>query len=233
MKKKMKDGGRYFRQRDILRPLGAAMTIGGVVWFYFGWSMASYYIPGVIVPVGLVLFFVAGSRIISDKDFAEQVEHALLDYDKCITDRADFARLVVDHPAPVELSAYAFDETATCFKKGKNGTPLSDRYARTHIFHTREGILVAGRRLTLSDIDDAGNVAAADFELAIPYRAITSAAVEEHKTEVKLSNTGKTLTVKWCELVLTVAGEGEILRVPVHADMDADNLCDYLNRKRE
>ena len=64
MKKKLQDGTVYFRQKDILRPVGAVLLPLGLVVLYFGWSFISYILGAVCVDVGLVLFIVGGARYV-------------------------------------------------------------------------------------------------------------------------------------------------------------------------
>jgi hypothetical protein len=132
--KKIKDGSLYYHQRDILRPVGAVMLPVGLFLLYFGWGLISYILTCICVPVGLVLFIVGSSRNISDNDLQEQIDHAMLDYDKALTETKGFDRAVLRQPAPMEITAYSFGDDATYFKKGKNGTPRSDRLTRTHVF---------------------------------------------------------------------------------------------------
>ena len=123
MKKKLQDGTVYFRQKDILRPLGAVLLPLGLVVLYFGWGFISYILGAICVPVGLVLFIVGGARYVSDNDVAEMMDHALLDYDRSVTEMTGYERIVLKQPAPFEISAYDFGEQAKYFKKGKNSTP--------------------------------------------------------------------------------------------------------------
>lgn len=136
MKKKIKDGSLYFRQQDILRPLGAVLLPAGLVVIYFTYSYIFYILAAIAAVSGLVMFIVGGAKHISDSDIAEQMDHAMLDYDKSVTEMAGYDRIVLKQPAPFEISAYSFGSDAAYFKKGKNGTPVSDRYTRTHIFYT-------------------------------------------------------------------------------------------------
>lgn len=232
LKKKIRDKSLYFRQKDIARPLGGALTVIGLVWFYFGMTMASYYIPCIITPIGVILFIVGGSRLITDNDMSEQIEHAMLDYDKEITDMNGYDRVVLRQPAPVETKAYDFGETASYFKKGKNGTLISDQYVGAHFFYTKEGILVVGRRLSIAALngEEAG---IENFTATLAFTEIRSAKLEEHATPINLSNTGKSMTVKWYELVVTAAAPdaGELLRIPVKNDMDAAGICEEINRR--
>ena len=230
MKKQIKDGSLYYRQKDILRPIGAVLMPVGLVWFYLGWSYLSYIIPSIILPIGLVLFIVGGSKTISDNDMAEQVEHAMLDYDKSVTDMPGYERVVLKQPVPVEISAYSFGEDATYFKKGKNGTIISDRMTRTHVFYTKDGFILAGRSLAIASLNEATGEGITDFAHTFSFSEISSASLDAHETSVTLTNNGKAVTVKWCELSI-MGEEEELLRIPVKNDMDAANLCEFINRR--
>ena len=224
-----KDGARYYRQTDFWRLLGAGLMIVGVVWFYFGFSMASYYVPCVITPVGLVLFLVFSTKHISDNDMEEERDHRLEGYDKSITDRNDYSRLVLRQPSDVETETYRMDSTATYFKRGKNSTPVSDKYVKTHFFFTADALLVVSRELSLT-VPREEERAAVDTELLLPYTELVSAELCEQTGIVTLTNTKKPASVKWMELVIS-GQAGELLRLPVKNDMDTSTLCDELNRK--
>ena len=230
MKKKIKDGSLYFRQKDILRPLGAVLLPAGLVVLYFGWSYISYILATIAIPAGLVMFIVGGSKYISDSDVAEQMDHAMLNYDQSATEMTGFDRVVLKQPSPVEISAYSFGDTAQYFKKGKNGTPVSDRYTRTHIFYTKDSVLVVGRAISMTELNEEEGSGITDFEGQFFFSDILAASLESHETAVTLTNTGKTMTVKWCELVLT-GREGELLRIPAKNDMDASSLVDDINHR--
>ena len=230
MKKKIKDGSLYFRQKDILRPIGAVLLPVGLVVLYFGWSYISYILSTIAIPTGLVLFIVGGAKNISDNDIAEQMDHAMLGYDRSVTDMKGFDRVVLKQPSPVEIGAYSFGEEAKYFKKGKNGTPISDRYTRTHMFYTKDSVLVVGRTLSLAELNEAEGRGMEDFEGQFFFSDLRAATLETYETAVTLTNTGKSATVKWCELVLT--GEyGELLRIPAKNDMDAASLVEDISRR--
>ena len=230
MKKKIKDGSLYFRQKDILRPIGAVLLPVGLLVIYFGWSFISYILGAIAVPLGLVFFIIGGAKYISDNDVAEQIDHAVQDYDRSVTDMTGYERIVLKQPAPFEISAYDFGEKAKYFKKGKNGTPVSDRFTRTHVFLTKETVMIVGRSLILTELDGTAESGVTDFSEHIAISGITSATLEQYETPVTLTTPGKTMTVKWCELVL-MGNEGELLRVPAKNDMDAINFVDDINRK--
>lgn len=232
MKKKIKDGSLYFRQKDILRPVGAVLLPVGLLVLYFGYSYISYILGALAVPVGLVLFIVGGAKHISDNDVAEQMDHAMLDYDKSVTEMVGYERVVLKQPAPFEISAYSFGGEAAYFKRGKNGTPVSDRYTRTHVFYTKDSVILVGRSVSLTELSEEDGAGIADFSHHLPLTAITSAALEQYETPVTLTNTGKAITVKWCELVLT-GEDGELLRIPCRNDMDVSNFVDDVNRRIE
>jgi hypothetical protein len=227
--KKIKDGSLYYHQKDIMRPVGAVMLPVGLVLLYLGWGLISYILTCICVPVGLVLFIVGSSKNISDNDLQAQIDHALRDYDRALTETKGFDRAVLRQPAPMEITAYSFGDDATYFKKAKNGTPRSDRLTRIRVFFTKEGILLAGRTLSIAALNEATGEGMTDFTASFAFSEITSAELEVHETPVTMTNSGKTSTVKWCELVLRGEAD-ELLRVPVQNDMDAASLCEILNR---
>ena len=228
MKKNIKDGSLYYRQKDILRPIGAVLLPLGLVVIYLGFGYLAYIFGSIAVPAGLVLFIIGGSKHISDNDVAEQIEHAMLDYDRGVTDMTGYDRVVLKQPAPVEISAYSFGPDAKFYKKGKNGTVISDRLTRTHIFYTKDTLMIVGRTLSVTDLSDGGGVT--DFSEHIALSGVRSAALEEHVSTVNLSTTGKETTVKWYELVL-MGAEEELLRIPAKNDMDATGLVDDINHR--
>lgn len=231
MKKKIKDGSLYFRQKDILRPIGAVLLPVGLVVVYFTWGIL--FILGALASVaGLAMFIVGGAKYISDNDVAEQIDHAMQDYDRPVTDMPGYERAVLKQPAPFEITAYSFGEDAKYFKRGKNSTPVSDRLTRTHIFYTKDTLLVVGRTLSLAELNEATGEGITDFEEQLLLTGITSASLETYETTVTLTNTGKPLTVKWCELVL-LGAEGELLRIPAKNDMDAAGLVEDINVRAE
>lgn len=231
MKKKIKDGSLYFRQKDILRPIGAVLLPVGLVVVYFTWGIL--FILGALASVaGLVMFIVGGAKYISDNDVAEQIDHAMQDYDRPVTDMPGYERVVLKQPAPFEITAYSFGEDAKYFKRGKNSTPVSDRLTRTHIFYTKDTLLVVGRTLSLAELNEATGEGITDFEEQLLLTGITSASLETYETTVTLTNTGKPLAVKWCELVL-MGAEGELLRIPAKNDMDAAGLVEDINVRAE
>ena len=224
-----KDGTLYYRQTDFWRILGAGLMIAGVVWFYIGYSMASYYIPCIITPVGLVLFLVFSSRHVSDADMDEERAHRLTDYDASITSRGDYSRIVLRQPSDIETEAYHMGDPATCYKRNKNGKLVSDRFVKSHFFFVADGIWVVSRTISMT-VSREEEGAVADAEYLIPYAEMQFASLSESSVQVTLTASQKAATAHMTELVIT-GKEGELLRLPVPNDMDMSNLCEALNRK--
>ena len=169
------------------------------------------------------------SKFVSDNDIREQIDHAMLDYDKSVTDMNGYERIVLKQPAPLEIEAYQFGETAKYFKRGKNSTPVSDVFTRTRLFYTKDAIMIVGRTLCISELNEAEGKGITDVSETIAYEGITSASLETHEVQVTQTNTGKPMNVKWCELVIMGHNE-ELIRFPAKNDMDATGLVDDLNR---
>ncbi len=230
MKKQINDGTRYYYQKDIIRPIGMVLLPLGLVMLFLRMGFISYIMATVFIPVGLVLFLAGGAKLVSDNDIIEQIDHAMLDYDKSVTDMNGYERIVLKQPAPVELTSYQFGDAAKYFKRGKNSTPISDVYTRTHLFFTKDSIMVVGRTLTISELNEAEGKGITDVSEQLAFAGIKSASLELHETKVTLTNTGKPLTVKWCELVIMGHSE-ELMRIPTKNDMDASGLVDDINRR--
>ena len=174
-----KDRSRYFRQTDTLRLVGGALAIIGIAWYYFGYSYASYIIPTIITPIGVVLFILGSCRHIGDNDMDEEIQRLLLDYDQSVTSRADFSRLVLKHPSDVQTQAYVMQHPAQYFKRGKNSKPMSDICIKSHFFFTKDALLVCMRQLNLAQDPTDGGVS--DNELALAFASIVKAEILEKK----------------------------------------------------
>lgn len=232
MKKHISDATRYFHQKDVLRPIGAVLLPAGLLVIYFGGGFVGYVLGALAVPLGLAFFIIGGAKYVSDNDVAELLEHATLGYDRVITELPSYERVILKHPAPFEISAYSFGEDATCFKRGKNSTPISDRFTRAHIFYTKDALWIVGRVVSLTGIDEAEGKGVTSLDHQFLFDGLTAASLEMHETPVTWTNTGKTATVKWYELVL-MGEEGEVLRIPAKNDMDVTDLVDEINRRAE
>ena len=226
----MNDATRYYHQQDIVRPIGGGVLILGLLLLFLRMGFISYILATVFIPVGLVLFLVGGSKLVSESDVQELVDHAMLDYDKSITNMNGYERIVLKQPAPVEMEAYTFGENAKYFKRGKNSTPVSDVFTRTHLFYTKDSLMIVGRTLCISELNEAEGKGITDVSEQISIAGIKSASLDVHETTVTLTNTGKPVTVKWCELVIMGHSE-ELMRIPTKNDMDASGLVDDLNRR--
>ena len=226
----MNDGTRYYYQRDIIRPIGAVMLPLGLIMMWLGWSLISYILATVLIPLGLILFLVGGSKLVSDSDIQELITRAMQDYDKSVTDMTGYERIVLKQPAPMELTSYRFGEDAKYFRRGPNSTPMSDLYSRTRIFYTKDSLMIVGRTIRISELNVAEGEGITDVSEQIAFAGIQSVSLDMHETTVTQTNTGKPMTVKWCELVIMGYTE-ELMRIPTKNDMDAAALVDDLNRR--
>lgn len=229
MKKKIPNGSLYFTQKNVVRPLGGGILILALLVIAFPLSWVNFVIAGVLCPVGLIMFWIGGTKVVSEKEMEEEMEKLLLDYDRPITERLDYESVILRIPAPFEVSAYDLGEAATCFKRNKGSTVISDRYVRTHFFLTNETLIIIGRRLSLTELENDAGVT--DFSETY-LRAGIRAELEERTATVKLTLDGRPATAKWFELVIRALDGEELLRLPVPNDLDITNLCETLNRQQ-
>jgi len=229
-KSKMNDATWYYHQKDIIRPIGVVMLPLGLVMMWLGWSYISYILASVFIVVGLVLFFLGTSRLVSEGDIQELMDRALRDYDKSVTDMNGYERIVLKQPAPVELFSYQFGDKAKYFRRAKNSTPVSDVYTRTRLFYTKDALMIVSRTLSISELNVAEGTGVRDVSETVAFAGIKSASLETHEEKVTVTSTGKPMTVKWTELVI-MGHEEELMRIPTKNDMDASGLVDDLNRR--
>ena len=229
-KSKMNDMTWYYHQKDIIRPIGMILLPLGLVMMWLGWSYISYILAIVFILSGLVMFFLGTSKLVTDNDMQELMDKALRDYDKSVTDMNGYERIVLKQPAPIEMASYQFGDKAKYFRRGKNSTPVSDVYTRTRLFYTKDALMIVSRTLSITELSVSDGTGITDVSETIGFSGIEKAYLDEHATTVTVSNTGKPMTVKWCELVI-MGHDEELMRIPTKNDMDASGLVDDLNRR--
>lgn len=222
----LKRNERFFKQNDLWRVLGGALLIAGLIWFWVGWSAASYYGPCVMVPAGLVMFLVASARNVPESEIRGHIQKAMQDLGNDIAERQDLSQLILRTPAPYRGEAFVFNERTTLARRGKDAKLLSDVYSATVLYFTREALLLRGRTLSLSD----GGVESVEKKL--PWEDIASVSLEPYEYRVALANKRhETATVRGVELQL-MGREGETLySAPVPDDMDSEELCKYIRKR--
>ena len=226
-KENIPNGNAYFARKNIVRPLGGCIVIAAVLIIAFPVHWVNFVIAAVLFPVGLFMFWTGGNKFVSERDMEEEMEKHLFGYDRPVTERLDYESVILRIPAPFEVSAYDFGESATCFKRNKGYSVISDKYVRTHFFLTNETLLIIGRRLSLTELEtDAG---VTDFYETY-LRAGINTAVEERTANVTLTLDGTSATAKCFEFVIRSLDGEELLRLPVPNDLDMTNLCEAINR---
>ena len=70
----VKRNKRFLGQNDTLWLVSGGMLIFGLLWFWLGWSAASYYGPCVMVSVGFVLFLVASGRHVPESEIRTVIQ---------------------------------------------------------------------------------------------------------------------------------------------------------------
>ena len=211
--KRRKDTLRYYNQSDWMRPTGLGAIIAAVVLFYFGWTYVSYILASLLMPGGLFLFFYASVRHTSDADVEEDYDHAVL-----------------RQPASLLTDGWIADGDARYFRRTKSGNVISDRFVRSHLFFTRDALLVCAREVSITEMDADTGAGYTDRTMRIPFADIRSAGLDEERVRVTLTKGGKPATMSTCTLVLTGAA-GDLLRLPARNDMDASAFCDAANRR--
>ena len=228
--KRRKDTLRYYNQSDWMRPTGLVAIIAAVVLFYFGWTYVSYILASLLMPGGLFLFFYASVRHTSDADVEKERETLLRDFDSSVTGAEDYDHAVLRQPASLLTDGWIADGDARYFRRTKSGNVISDRFVRSHLFFTRDALLVCAREVSITEMDADTGAGYTDRTMRIPFADIRSAGLDEERVRVTLTKGGKPATMSTCTLVLTGAA-GDLLRLPARNYMDASAFCDSVNRR--
>lgn len=222
----LKRNERFYVQNDMWRMLGGGLLIAGLIWFWLGWSAASYYGPCVMVPVGLVMFLVASARNVPESEIQGHIRKTMQDLGNDVTERPDFSRQVLRTPAPFRGEAFVFDERVSKARRGKDSKLLSDVYSATAVYFTKDALLLRGRVLNLSD-GTVGNV-----EKKLLWEEIGSATLEEYEYRVSVTNKRHETATARGVLLQLKGREGEVLyAAPVPNDMDSEELCNNITKR--
>ncbi len=215
----------FFKQNDLPRLLGAVLLIAGLIWFWVGQTMLSYYIPIIIVPVGLFLFIFFSAKSVSETEVRSTVEKAWEGLGDDVRNREDYATLTRNMPEPFRATGPFYLEEATCFRRGKNSTVVSDVYAATDLFFTQDSLMIRSRKICLTK----GEVK--DSALEIRWEDHPRAVLTPFTGQVALSNAhGSRVTVRGAMLEIYGDGDALLFRTPIHDDMDAETLCANIGR---
>ena len=230
--KKKKDLSRYYKQQDWMKPVGGALAIGGGLWFWLGYSVASYYGPGLLIPVGMFLFFFDAARHIGTNEIEELKEDLLRDFDRSVTDMKNYERTVLKQPSDRISDGYRFDETAHYFKRVREAGVVSDLFVRSHFFFTKDSLLICSREVSLSEMDPNTGTGFADHNERIRYADLQTVSLVKEEIPVTLTRSGNTVHARDCRLVLCL-NDNSSRSYPVRNDVDADTLCEDINRLME
>lgn len=221
----LKRNERFYKQNDMWRLLGGGLLIVGFIWLWVGRTMASYYLPIVMIPAGFVMFLVTSARNVPESEIRGHIQKAVQGLGNDITEHPDLSKQVLNTPAPYRGEAFAFDERMKVARRGKDAKLLSDVFCATAAYFTKDALLLRGRVVNLSD----GTVQSAEFRLL--WEDVGSAALEPYDVKVTMANKRReTATARGG--MLTVTGkEGELLySAPVPNDMDGEDFCKSVMR---
>ena len=222
----LKRNERFYKQNDMWRLLGGGLLIAGLIWFWLGWSAASYYGPCIMVPTGLVLFLVTSARNVPESEIRGHIQKTMRDLGEDITERPELARQILSVPAPYRGEAFAFDERTKVARRGKEARLLSDVYDATAIFFTKEAMLLRGRTLNLSD----GEVQSTERKLV--WQEVGSAELEPYEFRLAMTNKKREIATARGAWLILKDREGKLLyKAAVPNDMDGEEFCQNVMKK--
>ena len=91
--------------------------------------------------------------------------------------REDYDHAVLRQPASLLTDGWIADGDARYFRRTKGGNVISDRFVRSHLFFTRDALLVCAREVSITEMDADTGAGYTDRTMRIPFADIRSAGL--------------------------------------------------------
>ena len=231
MKRTKKDGSAYFHQTATVRTIGGIILGISLVWWYVGISMASYYGPLIMMPIGLLLLIIGGVGYVKDSDITEEISRMMIDFDREITDSDDISKRILRHPSDVVTEAFNLSSDANYFKKTKDGSVISDLVTRSHIWFTQDSILLCARTVYVTEMNVDTKNGYSDLVEEYPFSQISSVELKEEILPITITNTKKQANIKCFRFILKGSDGTTLADLPSKNDMSMSTLCEEIERR--
>ena len=139
---------RYFTTSEWMKILGAALVILAVAIFFWGRGYVAYLLMCAAAPVGVVLFFVAGSRRANDADLDRFIELATEGIEVALEEDRVYAKRLDKSFAPIYVGGYIY-EGDVLLAKAKNGMIRSTAYEKSVLYTLTDALYISARRISL------------------------------------------------------------------------------------
>lgn len=209
----------YFKKSDSLKGVGLGMAVVGLVLLWLGWSYLSYILTCILLPAGLVLFFVGSTGRSSDEDIDTDIKRLTEGLEIDLGDDKRYAKRVLSHIEPAVCEGYEYRE-GLMLTKAKNGSVRSSEYTKAIIYLLSDGLYIVSRTFSLVSDDKH------DGAVELLYADISCVRIDRESASVAFGK--KKFNVKHVRLVIEY-GEGQVFSTPIHDDVNSDKLVETLS----
>ncbi|MBO5204118.1 MAG: hypothetical protein J6B72_05865 [Clostridia bacterium] len=209
----------YFKRGDSLKSAGLGMAVVGLILLWMGWGYLSYILTCILLPTGLVLFFVGSTARSSDEDIDTDIKRLTEGLEVHLEDDRRYAKRVLSHMEPQVCEGYEYRE-GLMFTKARDGSVRSSEYTKAIIYMLSDGLYIVSRSFSLVS-DEKRN-----SEVEIPYADISSVRIVRERASVAFGK--KKFNARHARMVIEY-GEGQVFSAPIHDDVNSDKRVETVS----
>ena len=211
---------KYFKHSGKLASITLGIIIVCGVWFFFGRTALSYYVPLVAVPVAFVLFLVGTVGHSTDDDIDSLVKLKTADMEIDLQNNEYVGKQFMKQIGSINISGYEYGE-GLMIRRAKNSELRTPEYSAAIVYPLREGIyMVLTRVHILTETVERETV-------EIPYTDITDIRTQTETVEFLLNK--KQCRVKRTHFEI-LGKEGVLLSLPTKESAAIDGFIDSVKR---
>ena len=146
----------YFKQSDAPRIVGLGLLlVGFILLFCSGYLDVKYVLvifAWIAMPVGLVLFIVAGTMRTDEENIDKHIEDQLMGLEISAAEEDKYRKRLLPQKHPRVLEGYEYRE-GLMLRRDKVNTLRSSEFSRTLLYLLRDGFFLVTRTVSLVDSD--------------------------------------------------------------------------------
>lgn len=210
----------FFKQSDAPRIVGLGLLlVGFILLFCSGYLDVKYVLvifAWIAMPVGLVLFIVAGSVRTNEEDMDKHMEDQLLGLVISAAEEDKYRKRLLPQKHPRVLEGYEYRE-GLMLRRDKVNTLRSSEFSRTLLYLLRDGFFLVTRTISLLDSEQR------EQRVEIRLEDICEVAIVEEQKHLTFEN--RQFDAKDVRLLFRYR-DGSTYSVPVHRDMDLEDFVE-------
>ncbi|MBQ7318888.1 MAG: hypothetical protein IJW97_01730 [Clostridia bacterium] len=210
----------YFKKSDTPKFVGMGMMVVGVLLLWLGMSYITYILSAVLIPIGLVLFFIGASGRAGDSEIDAFIKRRVDGMEVDLSEDRAYAKRILKHIPPQSIEDYEYRE-GLMLTKAKNSSLRSSEYTRSLLYILSDALYIPVRTISLVE-DHTDNKL---YE--IPYDMISGIEITRERRTLPFGK--QSFSAKITKLCITY-GDSLTLSLPIHDDVGADRLVETIQK---